>query len=174
VKKEYWKNITSYAKKRNNVHIRIVGETKALCGRILNPEFDPNQKDKWQRLDKPTTRRLCQNCKRINNRKVDSRDEKLIKAKKFKKNIIEEPPKEEIDENEFLILEDIYEPKNKTGQKILQLIELEKEIPYIINDLYEEWKNNGVPGNLTFMNQLKKVHQPLSSLASLIKSLKYT
>lgn len=66
-KRQYWVNISTAKKhpKRNNTHIKIIGEEKTLCGRTLNPEFDPKQAQVWKKTENPIKSKICKLCKSV-------------------------------------------------------------------------------------------------------------
>ena len=84
MKREYWENKRTKRTHpdRNYIHIRIVGEDKALCGRDLNPEFDEKQAKNWERTDTPNRKKICKHCAKVSKKMTDPRDKTLISAKK--------------------------------------------------------------------------------------------
>jgi hypothetical protein len=109
MKREYWINNKTRKVRpyRNYIHIRFPGEGKALCGRPLDPDFDSDQAEHWEKTDKPNRRKICKQCLNVSKKIKDPRDE-IIKGSLKTVSKKEEPIIEEEKDYETIDYRDFY------------------------------------------------------------------
>lgn len=154
-KKEYWKNLVIKDKRRNNIHIRLKGEDKSLCGLELNPEFDPEQEQKWENIDSRNAKKICKRCKKAAANLKDPRDENISKALKTYSNSTQQNYK--VTNEEFIEKE----TEQTFEEKVLTLYDATQ---LEINEVYKLWDQNGRPEYLIKMSQLKELEKQLAQL----------
>jgi hypothetical protein len=125
-KKEYWSNTPSKQKGRNHIHIRLLGDSKTICGFNVTDEFCVfENKNKWEKCDKENVNKhLCLRCKKIYENLGDPRDENITKSLKTisKKYEIQFKPNQEneIQESDEEILNKLLKEIQNYGDKIVK------------------------------------------------------
>jgi len=164
IKRQYWVN-TKAARShpyRNNIHIKITGDEKSLCGRNINAEFDKSQ-DHWKQTDNPNRRKICKRCAVISKKLGNRRDSNVTESL----NTLNKERNEIKEENSLINHDPSTELENLRDDAIILKSRAEFELKFII----EEWKKCNPEDDIKMFAKMNSIKQFIDSCSRLNNNL---
>jgi len=177
IKKEYWinKKTLKTNHERNYIHMRLSGSETALCGTVVNPEFDSDQAEQWEKTDNPKRSKVCKRCKNSARKIKDVRNVQVIESlKTFGKKIIEDSdnnnnptPKKSADTIEDIIGDDVVD--YTFDAFLIEISEIQLGAQYLIKEMLSKWEQCPVEENVRLFVEMSN----LKDFINICKKLKF-